>query len=285
MKQSLFAFALLLAACGGDSTTHAPASDAPAVEAPADEAPADEAPAADAEAPASAEAPAADAAASAEAPAAGAAAPDDDEDELSKVAASIKPLTDGPALAPDANRKLLLMETSKSSVEWTSVKNGTAEVKGRFTALGGGLSIDPKDLRTMTGEVGIDLLGIDSGDKARDTNISSIFFNSLPKTPVHGQVAVTGVRPEKLSIEVGESTRALAQAGINFGADVYGVMIPIEIKRTHEARWEFTTLEPLEVTIPSLGLSERKAALIKACGHESLADVVKATGTIVFGQG
>ena len=203
--------------------------------------------------------------------------------EAPRVVASIKPVTNGPALGEETARTTLPMETSKSSIEWVALKNGSAEVKGKFTALAGSLSIDAKDLRTATGEIGIDLLGISTGDEARDGNIASIFFGSTKKEPVHGQFSVTSMRPEKLTLAVGETTRAQAQVGFNLGGDAIGGVLPFEIERVGTDYWRITILEPLTVGIDEMGMQDRAAALIKACAHESIGNGITATGTAFFG--
>ncbi len=202
----------------------------------------------------------------------------------SAVVASIKPKAGGPPLSDLAKRVTLPMETSKSVVEWVALKNGATEVKGRFNAIAGSVSLDPKDLRTLSGEVGIDLLGVSTGDEARDKNISTIFFGSTKAKPIHGQLTMTGLQPEKLSLAVGETTRALGVTGFQFGGTSVGAVVPLEIERIGESWWRFTLLEPLNVGIDELGMEGAKAALIKACEHESISNLVSATGTVYFGQ-
>jgi hypothetical protein len=203
--------------------------------------------------------------------------------EESEVVRSIKPIEEAGAADPK-KRTQLAMDTSKSTIGWVALKNGTAEIKGQFTALAGSLSIDPNDLRTATGEIGVDLLGISSGDQARDGNIAKIFFGARGTVPLHGQVSVTGIQPEVKSIAVGEKTRVLAQAGIALGGDVVGLVLPLELERLGAAHWKLTTLETLTVGIDELGLSGRKADLMKACQHESIGNGITATGSAIFGQ-
>ena len=257
---------LFLPACGGGAPTATPT--APGEEAPTD--PATETPTADAVGGAPASAPSASAASAAE------------DDEPSELAASIVPAT-GPALADAKSRKDLPMNASMSSVDWIVLKDGDTEVKGRFSGIGGSLSIDPKDLRTATGEIGIDMLGISTGDEARDGNISKLFFGAGGKEQTFGQVTVTGLRPEAITLAVGEKTRALAQMGFNLGGDAIGADLPLEIERVADDVWKLSTMETFTVNIEGMGMGDRKAALLKACAHKSIGDVVTATGFGTFG--
>ncbi len=268
---------LLLPGCGGDDGS----TSTPTIS--ADGASSDAPPASDA-APASDGAPAAESAPATDgtdAPATG--NRERKGREPSELASSIKPLTDGPPLADPEKRVQLPMDTSKSKINWIVVKNGTEEVKGRFSALAGGLSIDPKDLRTTSGEIGVDLMGIDTGETARDGNVSKVFFGVGGKSPGHGQVTMTSFRPEKLSVEVGEKTRGLAQVGFYLGGTAVGAVLPVELERLDEARWRFATLETFEIGIDELEMTDRKAALMKLCEHKSIANGVKTTATVVFG--
>lgn len=264
--------ALLLPACGGDATPP-PASDASTHEAAAD--------AADAVAPEAADSPASDPAAEA---AVADSPPARDLDEPSELVESIKPIDDGPPLASLKKRVDLPMDSSNSTIDWIAFKNGPIEVKGRFSALAGSLSIDPNDLRTARGEVGIDLAGISTGEEARDSNISTLFFGTSAKEPVHGQVTMTGLRPEAIKLAVGESTRALGQMGFTLGGDAIGAVLPLKIERLGEAQWKLSTLETFEVSIAGMGMSGQKAALLKACEHEAIGDGVQATGSVIFGE-
>ena len=60
--------------------------------------------------------------------------------------------------------------------------------------------------------------------------------------------------------------------------------MPVSIKRTGREAFLVTTPEPFEVKISDFDYDEPLAALIKACAHESIGDVVKVSVELMLGQ-
>ena len=170
-----------------------------------------------------------------------------------------------------------------SLVQFVARKNGDTDVTGRFTAIGGGVDIDPADLRTVRGELDIDFATIKSGDEARDKSLSAVFFAATTPDALHGNIALTSFRPEKSTIAVGETVKADATLAVNLGVEINSLNVAMTLHRMTETRWEFALVDGFTVSVEALGLGKRLEALIEFCQHKSVGDDIKASGKLVFG--
>ena len=193
--------------------------------------------------------------------------------------------TPAPTPAPDAGPMITLGLQGGSTLGFVARKNDEADVAGTFTALSGSVSLPGHDLSKATGTVSIAWFGgVDTSDPARDQNIIGTFFGALDATAPAGQVGLNSLEVETSVLDVGASTTGNAFVDVGAGRSMMGLAAPVRVERTAESSYTVTLTEPVEVSIDSLGMSDRKAALMTLCGHTALGNTVKITGSFVFGQ-
>jgi len=160
-----------------------------------------------------------------------------------------------------------------AEVEVTTLKNGTAPVVGRFGAAEGELHVQNIDTwEGLTGAIRIPLVQWDSGLALRDERIRETFFRvpEVPRAVLELQVA----QPLASPLLVGKAADLLLEASLSVGGPSVPVDLALRVKREGERAYSFESTAPAKVAISSLGLTPQLEALVKLCGHQSVADAV-----------
>jgi len=199
---------------------------------------------------------------------------------------------DPPAPAPEATpdpaaeqttaAHSVVLDGAASSIEWTSIKNGDAPVKGKFTKVSGGLALTAADLGATTGSLTIDLSGIDSALELRDMRIAETFFGAAPDAAKQATLTLAGLEAEAATLEPGGSTAATATFTLALESASVTLEQPVQVTRADANGWTVATTRPARLSIQDLGLSDRLAALIKLCAHQSVDDTVTVDASLTF---
>jgi|GEM_PF-6060883 len=261
MRNAIFlALALGLVACGSNDDTPAPSNTGPSISAPAGDAPA--------------------AAEGAEDKPAGEAGPDEGGEAAAGEGAG------GDAVEAEdwaIDQKLVThqVRTSGSSISFVSTKNTDAEVPGSFTNLGGLAILDWTDLNKTQASITVDLTAVESGDEARDNNLKTVFFDAMRPDSAAGSVDLTALTAEPKTLAAGERGSGKATVNISIGRTRIKKTIDVELERSDDTTL-VASFDKIPLSIADLGFEDKKAALIKVCGHTALADLVTAGGRIVL---
>jgi len=185
--------------------------------------------------------------------------------------------------SPTASAMALAAESS--SLSFTARKNEEADVVGTFTAMSGSMAVPDGDLSKASGSIEIAWVGgIDTGNAARDSSLTTVFFGALDATTPKGAISLNSLEVETPRLEVGASTSGNAFVDVGAGVAMAGLAIPVSVTRDAADKYSIRLPEGAEVSIEKLGMSERKATLMKVCNHKSVGDAVKIAGAFVFGQ-
>lgn len=195
----------------------------------------------------------------------------------------------GPEATPDASDSAertsdfsVTLDAANSSVKWTAIKNGDAPVAGKFSKLTGGLVLTAADLGATTGELTIDLSGIDSGVDLRDTRIAEAFFGVAPDVAKKATVTLSALLLEETTLEPGATTKGSAMVNLAFDSASVTLKAPVTVARVDANTWTVATEIDATLSIKELGFSDPLAALITLCAHQSVDDAVAITANLTF---
>ncbi len=176
----------------------------------------------------------------------------------------------------------VVLDPAASTLEWTSIKNGDAPVKGKLTKLGGGLALTAADLTATTGTLTVDLSGVDSAEPVRDSRIAETFFGVAPDAARSATVSLASLTAENPTLEPGAETTGSATFTVGLDGTDVSVEAPVRIARKDADVWTVATSETVSLSIADLGLSAGLTALIELCGHESVEDEVAVAASLTF---
>jgi len=184
------------------------------------------------------------------------------------------PMPQTPPETPELVQEQTVSMALEASVSVVSVKDGVTNVSAEFADITGGVSlVNMATWGGLSGEISIPLDRWDSGNELRDDRVKEVLFN-IAETPnaVFEIVAIDGIPSG--GIGVGAMRRATLRGEIRFADSSQEVLLPIEINRIGERRFEFESVSPGSISAEAVQLGSGLRALIRLCGHESVADLV-----------
>jgi len=162
---------------------------------------------------------------------------------------------------------------AESAVHFIGIKNDAVGVVGSFTALDGAFDPDKG-----TGWIEVKLANTSTGDPARDTNITTHFFE-VAKFPI-ARFEVIGLPPiDKLVDSDVELTGRLTLHGANLP-----LKIAAHVSRDPRGHLHAHNAKPVVLSAHDLGMDEQLAALKAVCGHQSLSGAVPVEFDVSFAR-
>lgn len=177
----------------------------------------------------------------------------------------------GKELAPGAWR----LVASESSLQFVGIKNDAVGVVGGFTALDG--AFDPAE---GNGWIEVQVGSANTGDPARDTNITTHFFEAA-KFP-RARFEVNGL-PAANALPAAGRSAPLELAGT---LSLHGKSVPLKIAavvwRDASQRLHVRNARPVVLSAHDLGMDAQLATLKAVCGHTSLSGAVPIEFDVAF---
>ena len=175
------------------------------------------------------------------------------------------------ALAGAANAGSWKLVPAESSLHFVGIKNDAVGVVGSFADLDGAFDPDKH-----SGWVEVKVGSAKTGDPARDTNITTHFFE-VASFPV-ARFEVSGLPPvDKLADSDVELAGTLA---------LHGASLPLKIaahvSRDAKGHLHVHNAKPVVLSAHDLGMDAQLAALKAVCGHQSLSAAVPVEFDVSF---
>jgi len=162
---------------------------------------------------------------------------------------------------------------AESSLHFVGIKNDAVGVVGSFTALDGAFDPDKG-----TGWIEVKIASTNTGDPARDTNLTTHFFE-VAKFPT-ARFEVTGLpKADKLADADVELAGTLS---------LHGASLPLKIaahvSRDAHGHLHAHNAKPVVLSAHDLGMDDQLAALKAVCGHQSLSAAVPVDFDVSFAK-
>lgn len=171
----------------------------------------------------------------------------------------------------------------KKDASWVSVrtlKNGFVPVKGTLNFSKG--TLDLNDLKNFL-ELKVNLLSWDSGLSQRDSRVKSVFF-AASESNSEAVFKVTEVSPEIIDgFRKEKSFQKYSVKGqLTLAGKTTKVRAILNGSFDQKGRLRIKSLNPIELKISELGLSDNLKKLIEICNHRSVENVVELNVDVVF---
>jgi polyisoprenoid-binding protein YceI len=175
------------------------------------------------------------------------------------------------ALSGSANAGSWKLVPAESSLHFVGIKNDAVGVVGSFTTLDGAFDAD-----AHTGWIEVKIASTNTGDPARDANLTTHFFE-VAKFP-SARFEVSGLPPaDKLA----DSDVELAGTLTLHGASL-PVKIAAHVSRDAHGHLHVHNAKPVVLSAHDLGMDAQLAALKAVCGHQSLSGAVPIEFDVAF---
>ncbi len=162
---------------------------------------------------------------------------------------------------------------AESSIYFVGIKNDLVAVPGSFTGLSGAL--DPE---TGTGWVEVAVSTLATGDRARDANILTHFFEAT-KFPL-ARFELENVDPTQVP-PAGGSLSLTVKGSLVLHGSRFMLAVPIRVSR-ESGGFRVQSAGPLLLNAADFGM-ERQVQVLKAvCGHETLSATVPTQVDLLF---
>ncbi len=164
-----------------------------------------------------------------------------------------------------------------------TVKDEEVEVPGRFGTLSGSFKFeDGTELTGLGGSMNIDLSSWDSDLPERDATVRGTFFDLVNHgTATFSLTEIEGMPDEPLA--VGHSAEVNARGWLKMHGAEVAVESKVKLSRAGEKEFHMDSVEPFDLSVEALGMTERLDALMTRCGHKSINDTVKVTLRLSLG--
>ena len=177
------------------------------------------------------------------------------------------------AFAAHASAQTWKLVPAESSLHFVGIKNDAVGVVGSFTTLDG--AFEPGK---GTGWVEVKIASTSTGDPARDTNLTTHFFE-VAKFPT-ARFEVTGLpKADKLADADLELAGTLS---------LHGASLPLKIaahfSRDSHGHLHAHNAKPVVLSAHDLGMDDQLAALKAVCGHQSLSAAVPVDFDVSFAK-
>jgi polyisoprenoid-binding protein YceI len=163
-----------------------------------------------------------------------------------------------------ADPKPLTLEIEHATISVITVKNGDAEVPGKFEGVTGSLTFPDGELR--------------------DERVKNTFFEVEKHAEMGFRLVGIDGLPED-GIEIGGEAEGDASGKLTFAGTTVDVAARVKVSRAGDKDFYVDTVEPFVVSIESLGLTGPLKALIEECAHDSVDDSVKVSVRLALGEG
>jgi polyisoprenoid-binding protein YceI len=184
-----------------------------------------------------------------------------------------------------ADPKPLTLEIEHATISVITVKNGDAEVPGKFEGVTGSLTFpDGSKPNELTGSLTIDASSWDSALELRDERVKNTFFEVEKHAEMGFRLVGIDGLPED-GIEIGGEAEGDASGKLTFAGTTVDVAARVKVSRAGDKDFYVDTVEPFVVSIESLGLTGPLKALIEECAHDSVDDSVKVSVRLALGEG
>jgi polyisoprenoid-binding protein YceI len=159
----------------------------------------------------------------------------------------------------------------ETTVAFTSVKNKTLPVSGKFTDVTG--TVDLARFPELDGSIQVNIASLDTGNPGRDQNITVYFFEAGQE-----EFARAEFLPQRFAAEgdaaLGDSPVEGNLVGtLKLHGEELEVALPVRIVKSDSTLHVESTAEA-KVSIASLDMQAQKGKLIEVCAHESIEDAV-----------
>ncbi len=164
-----------------------------------------------------------------------------------------------------------------------ALKDGSVQVPGTLQVLDGELALRDRNAWSgASGRVDIGLDSFDSLDELRDTRIKDVLLRvaEFPKATFE-LTGVSGLPAD--GIAVGGSGNGALAGQVSLAGMRQSIQVPVTVTRSDEETWAVQSVEPVQLSLRGFGLARPVEALIALCQHESIADQVSVTFSIVAG--
>jgi hypothetical protein len=165
--------------------------------------------------------------------------------------------------------------TVEGSLRVIATKNETVEVAAVVGEMRGYLQVaDAEKWTALDGSVTVPLSSWNSENELRDARILETFFQADQHPEARLLFAgIEGVDPSLLRTV--EGSPALVQGRLEVAGGWVPVEAPVRIALAGgDGEFLVESVEPVSLSIQGLGLSDRLAALVTLCGHQSVLDTV-----------
>ncbi|MFB6347060.1 MAG: YceI family protein [bacterium] len=172
------------------------------------------------------------------------------------------------------------VNSSASSVKFTSIKNGDLAVTGKFNKVQGSVTI-PSDgaLSGSRGSFKLDLSSIETGLDVRNQNIVDTFFR-IPSNKQfrYASFSFDSVKTQQSRLtNTNSPTEVGASGSMTLAGETVDTFVPLRVTRTGEDTLRITSRTPWVLSIKKFGLSGPLQALMEVCGHKDVSDAVPLT--------
>ena len=176
-------------------------------------------------------------------------------------------------LAAQASAQTWKLVPAESSLHFVGIKNDAVGVVGSFTTLDGAFDPDKG-----TGWIEVKIASTNTGDPARDQNLTTTFFE-VAKFPT-ARFEVIGLPPaDKLADSEVELTGRLMLHGSNIP-----LKIATHVSRDAHGHLHAHNAKPVVLSAHDLGMDDQLAALKAVCGHQSLSGAIPVDFDVSFAK-
>jgi polyisoprenoid-binding protein YceI len=184
------------------------------------------------------------------------------------------PMPQVPPETPELVQEQRVTMDVDATIAVVAVKDSIINVNARFPSVTGQLSmVNVATWGGLAGELTIPLEQWTSENELRDQRVREVLFNTEESPSAFFEVTSIDGIPTG-GIGVGAMRRATLRGEIRFADSSQEVLLPIEINRIGERRFEFESVSPGIVSVESVHLGAALRALIRLCGHQSVEDTV-----------
>ena len=165
-----------------------------------------------------------------------------------------------------------------------SVKNGDVEVPATLQVLDGELALRDREAWSgAAGRVDLDLSSFHSGEDLRDIRVKEVLLRvaQFPKATFE-LTGGSGLPAD--GIAVGSSGNGALAGQVSLAGMRQAVQVPVHVTRHGAESWTVETAEPVSLSLRGFGLSGPVEALRVVCEHESIADQIAVSFSVVAGS-
>ena len=163
----------------------------------------------------------------------------------------------------------------EAAITVVSIKDGSINVTGEFPNVTGDLSmVNVATWGGLTGSLDIPLATWDSSNELRDTRVRDVLFGVQDNPIAVFEITSIDGIPSG-GVGVGAMRRATLRGEVRFADSSQEVLLPIEINRIGERRFEFESVGPAVISVAAVQLGSGLRSLIRLCGHQSVEDLVE----------
>jgi polyisoprenoid-binding protein YceI len=162
---------------------------------------------------------------------------------------------------------------AESSLHFVGIKNDAVGVVGSFTALDGAFDPDKG-----TGWVEVKVASTNTGDPARDTNITTHFFEATVFPTARFEVSGLPAAGKLVDSDV-ELSGTLSLHGAKLP-----LKIPAHVSSDAHGHLHVHNAKPVVLSAHDLGMDAQVAALKAVCGHQSLSAAVPVEFDVSFAK-